>query len=347
MCFKILFYIIFLFFVSKKEILTAMNTFELLKDNRYLEKLEFFPEEFEKKLKDEFNEYVDKEHNDFIKNKNSIESSKDSEIGRTNSEIRDAMFQKNQANRAARGAVIGLVIGIWAGGITIALYGPIGILVWVALIVGCGLLGKLMDNSYVAKARDLEAKKIILEDSAKSRIESEQAASIRRCTKRKEEITSAIEKYNSEFDKAVKNESLKFVESPLVAGISDWLADIFSRNIDRADRGSHIETVDVDMEFYVKANEIVAIKNKNTNEKSDFNFNKHRYSSLDSSAKIAAAAKAIGQNLQMTLLEKYTQDVSGTPASIEVSGEDYSSGSAKITLWYKAVNDNYKPIQSW
>lgn len=210
------------------------------------------------------------------------------------------------------------------------------ILFWPLLVIS-------LINHYVIKKN----KKVDAENEIE-RIEAESKNTINRL---KLEYENKYNEYVHSFDSLVQEQSVRLAESELAIEVIEWMTDGFSKTIDAVDRRPHIERIDVPFVFSVYTNKITC--NLGT-----YDFEIKRCSELKSPIQQTALAKAIASAIQVNIMMKYPQDISGTDVSINIEYEYkceslYENGETKnneypdVKITYVALNGNYQSVKEW
>ncbi|MBQ8636757.1 MAG: hypothetical protein IJ423_02030 [Clostridia bacterium] len=210
------------------------------------------------------------------------------------------------------------------------------ILFWPLLVIS-------LINHYVIKKN----KKVDAENEIE-RIEAESKNTINRL---KLEHENKYNEYVHSFDSLVQEQSVRLAESELAIEVIEWMTDGFSKTIDTVDRRPHIERIDVPFVFSVYTNKITC--NLGT-----YDFEIKRCSELKSPIQQTALAKAIASAIQVNIMMKYPQDISGTDVSINIEYEYkcesvYENGETKnneypdVKITYVAPNGNYQSVKEW
>ncbi len=224
-------------------------------------------------------------------------------------ECRKLREKKGRRNRVKTGAVIGLVAGIWGGLFAILEWGVIGVFVWAVLIAVGALIGSLIDHSYDRKIAALEANQM-----AQSEICQRQMRETRENTEQN------IAAYQAAFDRTAQESSLKYVESPLIGTIAGWLLEQCGTMIDHVDRGSHLKTVQQTLGFIVYGDRVITgeyhEQEANHAKIVSYLFEENRCGKLTTPLQITGIARALAQQLQLNLMTRYPEDISGSPTAI-------------------------------
>lgn len=146
-------------------------------------------------------------------------------------------------------------------------------------------------------------------------------------------------KYAETFEKATQEMSVQYAASSLAQSVISWITDGFCRTIDAADRRPHIELINVPFVFDVYAHKITC--NLGT-----FDFELQRCRNLNSPLEQAALARAIASSVQLNVMKKYPQDVTGSSVDVSISFS-YAQDRPIVTVSYIAQNYNYKPVADW
>ena len=157
------------------------------------------------------------------------------------------------------------------------------------------------------------------------------------------EIKERAEKERQEYLKAFEAEaqtrSVKFADSELAQEVITWMSEGFFRNIDAADRRSHIEQISVPFLFSIYAHKITC--NLGT-----YDFELKRCENLKSAIDQTALARAIASTIQLNVMMKYPNDISGTAVSIMIK-YTYKDNCVNALISYVAPNGSYEKVKSW
>ena len=77
-----------------------------------------------------------------------------------------------------------------------------------------------------------------------------------------------------------------------------------------------------------------------------FDFEKNRCQSISSPVDMAALARSISTHMNLELIMKYSQDMSGTVPTIKMRNS-YDITNTITSVNYVAPNGNYKQTQTW
>lgn len=145
------------------------------------------------------------------------------------------------------------------------------------------------------------------------------------------------QEYLEKFESEAQNRSVKFADSALAQEVISWMSEGFYKNIDTADRRSHIEQISVPFLFSIYTNKITC--NLGT-----YDFNLKRCENLKSAIDQTALARAIASTIQLNVMMKYPNDISGTTISIKI-GYTYDVDCVNVLISYVAPNGNYKSVK--
>lgn len=145
--------------------------------------------------------------------------------------------------------------------------------------------------------------------------------------------------YYEDFEKKSQEASVDFAESEVAKEVIDWLTDGFIKNIDAANRQNYVEQILVPFEFEVFFDNI-------SSSIGTYDFEEHRCSKLATRLKQSALCRAIASSIQLNIVMKYEQDISGTKPTVRLD-YDYSVEAVRCTITYLAPNGNYKAIREW
>jgi len=210
------------------------------------------------------------------------------------------------------------------------------IIIWPLLVIS-------LINHYVFKKNK--------KTEAESEIERIERNSQNTINNLEKEYEKKYNDYVQAFDALVQEQSIKLAESELAIEVIEWMTDGFSKTIDAVDRRPHIEKIEVPFVFSVYTNKITC--NLGT-----YDFEIKRCSELKSPVQQTALAKAIASAIQVNIVMKYPQDVSGTAISIDIEYEyksetRYENGDSiireypDIKITYIAPNGNYQAVKDW
>ena len=159
----------------------------------------------------------------------------------------------------------------------------------------------------------------------------------------KEQINNQYEQlyqsYEYQFENEAKRQSVKYAESQLAKEVIAWMTNGFCAAIDAFDRRPHVQKIDVPFMFNVYYNKITC--NIGT-----YDFELKRCANLPSALDQAALNRAIAAAIQVNIMMKYPQDVTGTSVNVTTT-YSYTKDSAVATLRYEAFNGNYKEVHNW
>lgn len=287
-------------------------------------KIHEFPFVFEKKAKQDLQEDISRRKSQSVLRINDLEGSQKKEPAKY-----------GLAAMGPLGGIGGLISctcvscsgDIW--GSDILGYGFLTFIIWIVIAFG---LGWVIDFA-VQKAWEDEIKNI------DNQIECE--------TSNRDEYIKTIthdcevkcKKYAETFEKATQEMSIQYAASSLAQGVISWMTDGFCKTIDAADRRPHIESINVPFVFDVYTNKITC--NLGT-----FDFELQRCRNLNSPLEQAALARAIASSIQLNVIKKYPQDVTGSPVDVSISFS-YAQDRPIVTVSYVAQNYNYKPVADW
>lgn len=209
------------------------------------------------------------------------------------------------------------------------LYGFITLFIWIT--IAC-VLGALIDSAlykaWIEELNNIDNQITVESNNRDKYIEDETRECDNKCRK-----------YAEAFEKSAQEMSVQYAASSLAQGVISWMTDGFCRTIDAADRRPHIESVNVPFVFDVYPNKITC--NLGT-----FDFELQRCRNLNSPLEQAALARAIASSVQLNVMKKYPQDVTGSPVDVSISFS-YAQDRPIVTISYGAQNFNYKPVADW
>lgn len=191
---------------------------------------------------------------------------------------------------------------------------------------------------------------LVIDKSAKSAYENNQADADLRINNEEDSLEKEIEKiqgdaevekerYFNEFEKNAQNLSVQFAESELAKEVIEWMTNGFCKTIDAADRRGHVEKITVPFVFNVFVDKITC--NLGT-----FDFELKRCRSLNNPLEQTALARAIVSAIQLNIIMRYPKDSSGTDVSIDIS-YSYTDEYSATTITYVAPNGHYKAVRGW
>lgn len=322
----------------------------------HFETLDLFPVTYKNKVIDSQRAYVISEQEWFDgkneRDPNCVRSQYDQKIIDTEKGFYDKITASDRkyrkvASRAKRGAIIGFIIGCWVGLMAIIGLGPIGILVWVALIAGGALIGKSIDKSLLRKTEELRQQKEQAVDAIKKNCEEAKQASLVRCEQSKGLAAESIKEYTDKFTEAAMKKSIEFAANPLVSKISSWFVETCAIPvITGLDRSNNVELIVSAMKLTVY---IDRVSFEDSDEVLFFDFSGNRIANLDTPILRAAVALALEAEIQADLMEKIPEDICGSAAVVEIADSDIGENTfnPNIVFSYTASNENFKPVQKW
>lgn len=151
-----------------------------------------------------------------------------------------------------------------------------------------------------------------------------------------------IAEYATQFERSVADKAAQYVDSKLTEEIVQWLSNAFAVRIERADRSSRIERINIPFEFNVFCNCISC-------NKGILDFQEKRWENLQSCVEQAALARVLASAIQLQITMRFPQDPSGSGNTIDIkysSDSQYQRAQA-VELSYSAANGYYKPVRSW
>lgn len=200
----------------------------------------------------------------------------------------------------------------------------------------CTIIGLVIGaiiSSSVSKSYDESVR------AANRSAEREKEQSVRNKEKIRADAEKEYRDYIAQFKAAAQSMSVQFAESQLAVEVIEWMTQGFAKEIDSADRRSHVERIDVPFMFQVYFSKITC--NLGT-----FDFEIKRCRNLQSPLEQTALSRAIASAIQLNITMKYPKDASGTGIVTNINyayGADY----VKTTVTYSAANGNYKPVRDW
>ncbi len=208
-------------------------------------------------------------------------------------------------------------------------YGIVTLIIWVVIAT---VLGVLIDSA-VHKTWEGEMNNIDNQIAYESNKRDEY---IRDATR---ECDDECRRYTEAFEKSAQEMSVQYAASSLAQSVISWMTSGFYRAIDAADRRPHIDIINVPFVFDVYVNKITC--NLGT-----FDFELQRCRNLNSPLEQAALARAIASSIQLNVVKKYPQDVTGSSVDVSISFS-YAQDRPIVTVSYVAQNLNYKPVADW
>lgn len=235
--------------------------------------------------------------------------------------------QCNTEKWAGRGGVVGFVIflltafnsGFFNGVI-------IGLISW-----GCGwCIGYSMFHGEVSS--DRERKKALEQE-----LEDAKADLFQKNKQVKDEADQKLKEYTAKFNQQVQEKSAEFAESKLCEQIALWAFEQYAKEIDDADRSSSEKKIEVFgklcmYEDHVEFNDNV------------FDFKEQRVQNISKPIEQMAIIRVIATKLNLQIVMKYPQDLSGTENKVRL---DYDDNVARVTVHYYADNGNYIAESAW
>jgi len=262
-------------------------------------------------------------------------------------------YYRNRIDRSVMvGGIIGAVVGI-IGGFTLS-FGILPIALILGLVVG--FVCKVVYSGNYKKFHDGVGQfSYLMQGSINYKqqllAEHQDRVSLERFMK------DYVEPYKEAFYKAAVTKSLDYVGSPVVEQIADRLVDvIYEKEITPAERGAHVEVIERSVSVEVSADRIEMFGGDDT-PLDVFNFEKERCSNLETGLQMAALAKAVGQQMELVMMERHPEDPCGSPASFRIGelksnylvDEKKSVNVCRMEakMVYTPANMNYKPVQNW
>ena len=164
--------------------------------------------------------------------------------------------------------------------------------------------------------------------------------------KAKEEYQDKINKakleYEQEFERRVKNLSIKYIESDLIKEkrLVEWIMEGFGSHIDTADRNNYQKSVSVPYKFSVYTNKITCARGT-------FDFYTHRCQNFEYPEQQAAIASVIANELKIRTVMNYPKNIKDSETMVTYDIQYINNAVVEVTLTYSAINGNYKPLSSW
>lgn len=159
----------------------------------------------------------------------------------------------------------------------------------------------------------------------------------------REELYKLIEKeylhYLKEFEASAEKMSVSFDESLQIKKVTDLIASDCISKIEKADRGKHIQQINLEIPFDVHSNFIYTGFDT-------FDFNTERCAQLQTALEQASMARLLAHKVLLKIETRYPIDISGTPINIQAT-YDYSEIYSKVIIKYTASNGNYKEVVGW
>lgn len=179
----------------------------------------------------------------------------------------------------------------------------------------------------------------ITPENVEEHIKEEEADSSSRVKAIRREADEEYKNYLNEFESSAQNLSVQFAESSLAIEVVDWMTKGFATTIDKADRRSHVQKIEVPFVFDVYRDKITC--NLGT-----FDFEIKRCRFLENAVEQTALARAIASTLQLNITLRFPQDPSGTENVTDLKYK-YADDHIKSTIVYSAPNGNYKAVRDW
>ena len=129
------------------------------------------------------------------------------------------------------------------------------------------------------------------------------------------EYRNKILEYKKEFYEESDKRTPKFVGNAVTDEIIQWMAAVIINDINTANRGPQISSVQKVLNFKVTEDEVATSFG-------NYIFIQHRISNLVDAAETMALAKAIGTGLQTEIMAQFPMDPMGTPARVNASYTD-------------------------
>lgn len=167
-------------------------------------------------------------------------------------------------------------------------------------------------------------------------MENQKEAAQKGIKQRQTQTEASIQEYALAFDKAVKSAVPKFVSNKTTEAIGNCILGNFMDRIAAAPRDQKNSDIIVSCSYEVYADQV-------QHQSGVFSFSQNHCSHLSGPVEQAALAQAIASYLEFRVLEWYKKDPSGSIPWMETDAED-SALARKMTVYYKAVNANYRGI---
>lgn len=167
------------------------------------------------------------------------------------------------------------------------------------------------------------------------------------CEQRQQQIRNKYDalkaNYNAEYEKKVKELSIKFANSISVENLADSIMPYFSQIIEETDRSSHIECIEVPLYFrvYLDRVEFSAYGGERV-----FSFEKNRINNLMGCYEQEAVARAASAEIVRQIEEKYPEE-NGIPVMCSYAINYTENISVNVGVIYKVWNSNYRNARGW
>lgn len=235
--------------------------------------------------------------------------------------------QCNTEKWAGRGGAAGFVAFVLTAmnsGFSIGII--VGLLIW----AGGWCFGYYMFQGEVSS--DHARKKAL-----KQELEDAKANLFQKNKQVKDEADQKLKEYTAKFNQQVQEKSAEFSESKLCEQIALWAFELYAKEIDNADRSSSEKDIKIFgnlcmYEDHVEFNDNV------------FDFKKERVQNITMPIEQMAIIRVIATKLNLQIVMKYPQDLSGTENKVRL---DYNDNVASVTVRYYADNGNYIAESAW
>ena len=161
-----------------------------------------------------------------------------------------------------------------------------------------------------------------------------------------EQYKRLMEQEKLRFQESTKAARIKYGGKTVAMPIVKWIADQFETSIRKADRRSHLRTIQVPFVFDVDATAIYVKKwifNGHSGaygKAEEYNFTIHRFTTLPDFEDRVGFAQAMAKMVQFEIMRRFPRDpVAPTAAKPVVT---ISSDDTQMILTYEVINPNYQ-----
>ena len=302
-------------------------------------------QEIEKQLKKSLeevdvqtNQNIDNINRKAINSANKISQSTPNKI--SNNEIENKKSDAYGIIGLIGGAILGYIDSGFLGLIVLGIIGA-----FIGGIIGSaiGKSNEKTHNNMVENiAKQNQQKSQAYYDNAKKLVEEEKIKNKRAKKNLEQQWNKKYQEYKNNFETAVTQKAAQFAESPLVKRVVDLLTMEMIKVIDNADRNPANESIYVKFNFQVFIHQITS----NAGSFGTYDFNQNRCQNLTSAVEQAAIARAIATQINVNLIMRYPQDISGPVPQIKIE-HFYTDDTAFTEIEYKSANGYYKAAQKW
>lgn len=155
-----------------------------------------------------------------------------------------------------------------------------------------------------------------------------------------EECQREIDEYRMRYEKARRQDSIRYANSSVAQEVIQILSDGFKKHIGASDRRPHVEEIVVPFSFKV-------FRDKIESPYGTYDFKIERISELTNFDEQASLANAIAQNVHTEIITSYPCDISGgeiEPLEIHFA---YENEYVEASMIYKAANKEFVPERSF